>query len=292
MDKHFDFIFNRTNDPISIDFDNNGIAWFRANEIARILGYTRTYDMVRMTNHDENILVYNKGNGIFQDLAGNLTTQFVRCENYKFQQLNMINEMGLYRIAMNTRAKRPEIEEFQHWIFYDVLPNIRMNGGFISSDIRQDLANNPEQVKELIARNEELEHKLSLKKMYTLIDANRYPYRSYEELRKFKQENQMYINVGQALFNNENNITLNQFAKILSDNLKMDFGEHTVRVLLREHGFLIKDHKNKNVPTQYSVDNGWMLLKYDMENKSIYTVITPLGIDYLLNWFKYLYNKI
>ena len=46
-------MFNHTQTPLSIEFDTYGIAWFEARQIAKILGYARTQDMLRMVAPNE-----------------------------------------------------------------------------------------------------------------------------------------------------------------------------------------------------------------------------------------------
>ena len=276
MNNHFDFVFNRTQDKLNIEFDAYGIAWFEARQVAQILGYTHVPHMLRMVAPNESSVRQVDRTGT---TGGN-------------PNIVMINEYGLYRICLSATAQRPELEDFKHWVFYDVLPNIRMNGAYIDPAIRQMLNNNPNNVVGLNEKIDNQEQNASKIQLCTFIDKTRPPFNDYERLREFRVVNQSFVNVGQALFNSENNITLNQLAKVLSDTLKISFGEHTLRVILRDRGFLIKDNKNRNVPTQYSVDNGWMLLKYDMPNNSMYTVVTPMGLDYFLNYFKYYYPKL
>ena len=272
-------MFNRTQSPLSIEFDAYGIAWFEARQIAQILGYTHIPHMLRMVAQNE------RGVRLVDPPVAGPTGGGV-------QQVVTINEYGLYRICLSATAQRPELEDFKHWVFYDVLPNIRMNGAYIDPATRQMLNNNSNNIVGLNEKIDNQEQNASKVQLCTFIDKTRPPFNDYERLREFRVVNQSFVNVGQALFNSENNITLNQLAKVLSDTLKTSFGEHTLRVILRDRGFLIKDNKNRNVPTQYSVDNGWMLLKYDMPNNSMYTVVTPMGLDYFLNFFKYYYPKL
>jgi len=45
------------------------------------------------------------------------------------QKLTFINEPNLYRLIFQSR--KAEAEQFQDWIFEEVLPSIRKNGGYI-----------------------------------------------------------------------------------------------------------------------------------------------------------------
>lgn len=48
------------------------------------------------------------------------------------QQAKFINEGNLYRLIVN--SKLPSAEKFERWVFDEVLPAIRKDGGYISSD--------------------------------------------------------------------------------------------------------------------------------------------------------------
>jgi prophage antirepressor-like protein len=50
------------------------------------------------------------------------------------QELLIVNEPGVYRLIF--RSKTPEAEEFQDWVFRDVLPSIRRTGKFDMQDYR------------------------------------------------------------------------------------------------------------------------------------------------------------
>ena len=51
MLNEFNFIFG--NDQIYIEFDQNGIAWFYAKQMAKVLEYSHAYNMNRMLIDNE-----------------------------------------------------------------------------------------------------------------------------------------------------------------------------------------------------------------------------------------------
>ena len=120
MLNEFNFLFN--NENINISFDANGIAWFRAYEIARLLGYTRERNMYRILTENE------KGAHIVSTPGGP-------------QEIIFINEFGLYRLTFTSR--RPEAVELQNKVFYDILPCIRKYGAYIDPNTRAQLDVNP-----------------------------------------------------------------------------------------------------------------------------------------------------
>lgn len=51
--------------------------------------------------------------------------------NGGMQELNFINEPNLYRCIFQSR--KAEAEQFQNWVFEEVLPSIRQSGGYIAT---------------------------------------------------------------------------------------------------------------------------------------------------------------
>ena len=103
MLNEFNFIFN--NDQIHIEFDQNGIAWFRGPEIARVLEYEHPAHMYRMLDDNEMNMVH------FVDhipSRGN-------------PNIVMINEFGLYHylVLEVLKLKNSRIKYFM--IYYRVL---------------------------------------------------------------------------------------------------------------------------------------------------------------------------
>ena len=88
---------------------NDGIPVFVAADVATVLGYRDSRDMVRMCVDDE------KGTHEVRTLGGN-------------QMMSTITEPGLYRVIF--RSQRPETEPFLRWVTHEVLPSIRKTGSY------------------------------------------------------------------------------------------------------------------------------------------------------------------
>ncbi|NML92369.1 hypothetical protein HHL27_01635 [Novosphingobium sp. TW-4] len=43
---------------------------------------------------------------------------------------NAVTESGLYKLILRANPSRPEVAKFQNWVTRDVLPSIRMTGGY------------------------------------------------------------------------------------------------------------------------------------------------------------------
>ena len=90
----------------------DGKPYFVANDVARALGYTNPS---KATNDHCKNAVMSRGN----DSLG-------REQEFKF-----IPEGDIYRLII--RSNLPAAERFERWIFDDVIPSIRKNGGYIAN---------------------------------------------------------------------------------------------------------------------------------------------------------------
>ena len=88
---------------------NNGEPWFVASDVCEILDHSNSRAAIDSLDDDE------KGVTIAYTLGGN-------------QQVNIINEPGLYRLIFTSR--KDEAKEFKHWVFHEVLPSIRKTGKY------------------------------------------------------------------------------------------------------------------------------------------------------------------
>lgn len=89
----------------------NGKEYFPATQCAALLGHENPARAVRK---------YCKG-----------VTKTVIPTNGGTQAVNYIPEGDLYRLIVN--SKLPKAEEFERWVFDEVLPQIRHNGGYIGN---------------------------------------------------------------------------------------------------------------------------------------------------------------
>ncbi len=92
--------------------EENGKFEFGATESAKMLGYT---------NPHKAIIDHCKKDGLTKrEVIDNLGRK---------QEKNFIDEGNLYRLI--THSKLPSAEQFERWVFDEVLPSIRKNGGYI-----------------------------------------------------------------------------------------------------------------------------------------------------------------
>ena len=105
--------FNFQEQQVRIVLDDNNQPMFVAKDIATVLGYTDT---------SKGITTHCKGTPIYLPLETNGGVQEVR----------VIYEPDLYRLIFG--SKLPSAQQFQNWVFDEVLPSIRTKGSYNLTD--------------------------------------------------------------------------------------------------------------------------------------------------------------
>lgn len=103
-----------------------GKEWFPAIQVAEILGYANPRDAI--SRHTKSKGVVN------HDVLSNGGVQ-----SKKF-----IDEGNLYRLI--TRSKLPQADEFEEWVFEDVLPSIRKHGIYATDNVIEQTIKNPDYI--------------------------------------------------------------------------------------------------------------------------------------------------
>lgn len=103
--------------------DENGNPWFFAKQAALLLKYRNTNREIRKKVKENHYKRYG-------DLKHD---GFVAIRDYQASTM-FIDECGLYRLVF--KSKMPLAEEFQDWVYDEVLPNIRQVGAYDSKSGR------------------------------------------------------------------------------------------------------------------------------------------------------------
>lgn len=120
-----------------------GKEWFPAIQVAEILGYANPRDAI--SRHTKNKGVVN------HDVLS----------NGGVQRKKFIDEGNLYRLI--TRSKLPQADEFEEWVFEDVLPSIRKHGLYATDNVIENTLNNPDYIINILTEyKKEKEHNLLL----------------------------------------------------------------------------------------------------------------------------------
>ena len=104
-----------------------GKVLFKANDVARSLGYAEAVKAVR---------THCKGVSVLDTPIENQYGTVV------MQPTKFISESDVYRLVM--RSKLPEAEKFQDWVCEEVLPAIRKDGAYLSEKALQRAVTDPE----------------------------------------------------------------------------------------------------------------------------------------------------
>jgi len=276
MLNEFNFIFN--NDQIHIEFDQNNMTWFYGPEIAKVLEYDSPHHMYRIVLDNERREFNTRHNSAGIPSRGN-------------PNIIIINEPGLYRCIFNSRS--PRAVEFQNKVFYDILPSIRQYGAYIDPDTRAQLQQDPNYINNLVNKITELENKPHNKLMTAPVDKSFGIDKRFEDLKvmnreqfKYIKDNANYVTLGQAVAEENGDITIDMLAHILQ---KKGYPTGTNRMYeeLRNDGFLNKYNGLYNHPNQSTIDAGLMRWCTVTDATGIYNkvFITPKGQEYFINFY-------
>ena len=130
----------------------DGKPYFVANDVAKALGYAKPNNAVNV--HCKHTLIQ----GIPHPQSETKTLK-----------VNVIPEGDVYRLV--SHSELPNAEKFESWVFDEVLPSIRKRGTYMTDNLIEKLANNPDLViciatklKEERKRNNELQAQLDTSK--------------------------------------------------------------------------------------------------------------------------------
>lgn len=112
-------VFNNADFGEIRTLEENGTVLFNGADVAKALGYSNPRDAV--SRHCKGV-VKRDGVSLTTNQHGVTTEQTV--------EMNFIPEGDVYRLI--ARSKLPTAERFESWVFDEVLPSIRKNGGYIA----------------------------------------------------------------------------------------------------------------------------------------------------------------
>lgn len=114
--------------------------WFVAKDVADVLEYRDTHNMVRFLDEDE------KDTHQVSTLGGN-------------QTMKVINESGLYSAIL--KSKKPQAKAFKKWVTSEVLPSIRKHGAYMTDQVLEQAVTNPEFMIGILTKLKEEKEKLA-----------------------------------------------------------------------------------------------------------------------------------
>ena len=233
--------------------------WFIGKDVADVMGYTdasatiskKVWSSSKFMTFVENIIV-NDG-----------TCQNGNSRNYH-NNITLINEPGLYQLIFG--SKMPKAEEFQKWVYEDVLPSIRKFGSYTAWTMGED----PDAI---IERSEMGKYDALVKSQGEFMDTPDGGDYKYEEAKQLVKDCVNAIRIG-------------DFAKVIASNTNIKIGRNRLYRWLREHNFF----GQFNMPLQTCIEKDWFRTKQYMvrisKDKSITRVIpliTPKGEQVILD---------
>lgn len=201
--------------------EEDGKVLFCASDVAKALGYARPADAVT------------------QHCKGSVKRRVLT--DGGVQESKFIPEGDVYRLIV--RSKLPTAERFESWVFDEVLPAIRKNGGYIAG--QETLSPEELMAKALLVAQKTIEEKdkmLSHAAEQAKLDAP-------------------LVHFAKGVTVSKTSILIFDFAKILRQN-GADMGGKRFFAWLRENGYLVKRKgSDYNMPTQRSMELGLFEIK-------------------------------
>lgn len=172
------------------------------------------------------------------------------------QKATFISEPQLYFVLM--RSDKPKAKPFRQWVINEVLPQIRKQGKY------ELQPNVPQQTQLVCETSKEKDKALDL----ALIQA-RNQIKLIEENKALSLENARY----KALFKREGEFSLRETAKL--------FGINTFELksfLIKENLITHYPNKDKQYPTQYAKDNGFVKMKLTDTKRVSYDIYLTMPL--------------
>lgn len=201
----------------------DGEPWFVAKDVAEALGYSNSRDAIakHVDGEDKNTVAIHDG------IPGNPNQA-------------VINESGIYALVFGSQL--PTARKFKRWVTSEVLPSIRKTGGYVDNDelfVRTYFPNMDDNAKTMFKST-----------LAALRSAN-------EKIEADKPK----VLFADSVSVSESDCTVGAFAKILRQN-GVQIGRNRLFEWLRDNGYLMRDgQKEKNIPTQKSMEMGLFRVK-------------------------------
>lgn len=196
----------------------DGEPWFVGKDVAIVLGYGNTKDAL-LSHIDE------EDRAILQ-----------RSENATFEipnrGLTIINESGLYSLIV--LSKLPTAKDFKRWVTSEVLPTIRKHGAYMDTDIIEKSLADPDFLIQLAT---------------TLKEEKQRRMEAEAKIAADEHKVDFYNAVGST----SATLTIERFAKLVTEKLGIQTGRNRMFQWLRQNGFL----QANNMPYQRYINNGW-----------------------------------
>ena len=198
----------------------NGKPYFVANDVAKALGYVETAKAIRTHCKGVSEMDIPSKGGI--------------------QCMKIIPEGDIYRLIV--RSKLPSAEKFEKWVFDEVIPSIRTNGGYIAG--QETLSDEDLMAKAiLVAQKKIKERDQIIEQQKQKIEADR-PKTIFAD----------------AVSASHTSILIGDLAKLICQN-GYQIGQKRLFQWMRDNGYLMVSGSSRNMPKQKYVEQGLFEIK-------------------------------
>ena len=125
----------------------NGKFYFPATKVASILGYRNQYDAINKHCIQDHPSLVKREVWVQTGIQANGTPAMRKTE------VNFIDEGNLYRLI--TKSKLPLAQQFERWVFDEVLPLIRQTGMYMTDQVYSELVSNPGKLGQMLINYQE-----------------------------------------------------------------------------------------------------------------------------------------
>lgn len=157
-------------------------------------------------------------------------------------EMSFISEGDVYRLIAH--SKLPKAQEFESWVFDEVLPTIRKHGMYATDELLANpdlLIQLATQLKEERAARYALEAENAAQAQQIAADAPK-------------------VVFANAVATSKSSILVGDLAKLLRQN-GIEMGQKRLFAWLRNNGYLMKRGESYNMPTQQSMERGLFEIK-------------------------------
>lgn len=196
----------------------DGEPWFVGKDVAIVLGYGNTKDaLLSHIDEEDRAIIQRSENATFEIPNRGLT---------------IINESGLYSLIVS--SKLPTAKDFKRWVTSEVLPTIRKHGAYMDTDIIEKSLADPDFLIQLAT---------------TLKEEKQRRMEAEAKIAADEHKVDFYDAVGST----SATLTVERFAKLVTEKLGIQTGRNRMFQWLRKNGFL----QANNMPYQRYINNGW-----------------------------------
>ena len=125
----------------------NGKFYFPASKVATILGYKRPDNAIARHCILDYPWALKRGVGVQTGVKADGTPAM------QIVEMNFIDEGNLYRLI--AKSKLPLAQQFERWVFDEVLPLIRQTGMYMTDAVYNELVSNPGRLGQILIQYQE-----------------------------------------------------------------------------------------------------------------------------------------